>query len=189
MPTGTALHDATHYRATDDRRIMTHRIPLISHPRHVVTAVLVAHDGARWLPTTLQAVKMQRRPVQRFVVVDTGSRDESRTILEHAVGAASIVDAPRDAGFSEAVHLAVAAFATAPPIALPVNGSSVEWLWLLHDDSAPEPRALEALLALADQMPSAAVIGPKLVDWHDPEVLLEVGHAVDRGGHRQTGIE
>lgn len=168
---------------------MTHRIPLISHPRHVVTAVLVAHDGARWLPTTLQAVKTQRRPVQRFVAVDTGSRDDTRTILEHAVGAASIVDAPRDAGFGEAVHLAVAAFATAPPIALPANGSSVEWLWLLHDDSAPEPRALEALLALADQMPSAAVIGPKLVDWHDPEVLLEVGYAVDRGGHRQTGIE
>ena len=29
------------------------------HPRHVVTAVLVAHDGARWLPRTLDALAAQ----------------------------------------------------------------------------------------------------------------------------------
>src|ERR1051326_6006134 len=37
-------------------------------PRHVVAAVLVAHDGARWLPTTLHAVKTQSRPAGRLWV-------------------------------------------------------------------------------------------------------------------------
>ncbi len=63
-------------------------------PRHVVTAVLVAHDGARWLPTTLHAVKTQRRPVQRFVAVDTDSHDDSRELLERTVGASSVIRRP-----------------------------------------------------------------------------------------------
>jgi hypothetical protein len=73
-------------------------------PRHVVTAVLVAHDGARWLPTTLNAVKNSHRPVQRFVAIDTGSVDDTREMLERSVGASSVLTAPRGAGFATAAH-------------------------------------------------------------------------------------
>ena len=129
--------------------------PLV-RPRHVVTAVLVAHDGARWLPTTLHAVKTQRRPVQRFVAVDTGSVDDTRALLERAVGAAAVLRAPRDTGFGAAVRLATAAFEGAPGLASTRSdsGAVVEWIWLLHDDSAPTPAALESMLELADEMPS-----------------------------------
>jgi len=160
-------------------------------PRHVVTAVLVAHDGARWLPTTLHAVKTQRRPVQRFVAVDTGSHDGTRELLERAVGASSVLDAPREMGFGAAVAMATAAFAHAPGLASTRSdsGAVVEWLWLLHDDSAPAPQALEAMLELADEMPSAAVIGAKLLGWDNPRLLLEVGATLDRGGRRETWLE
>jgi GT2 family glycosyltransferase len=160
-------------------------------PRHVVTAVLVAHDGARWLPTTLYAVKTQRRPVQRFVAVDTGSHDDTAELLGRAVGASSVISAPRTTGFSAAAHLAVAAFAGAPGLASTRSdaGAPVEWIWLLHDDSAPSASALEYLLELADEMPSAGVIGPKLLGWADHRVLLEVGVTADRGGRRETGLE
>ncbi|MER6923666.1 hypothetical protein ABT314_32710, partial [Streptomyces spiralis] len=36
-------------------------------PRHVVTAVLVSHDGARWLPDALAGLLGQERPVQYAV--------------------------------------------------------------------------------------------------------------------------
>ena len=160
-------------------------------PRHVVTAVLVAHDGARWLPITLHAVKTQRRPVQRFVAVDTGSHDGTRQLLERAVGAPSVIDAPRDTGFGAAAMMATAAFAHAPglPSARADSGTAVDWVWLLHDDSAPAVSALEAMLELADEMPSAAVIGAKLRGWDNPRVLLEIGATLDRGGRRETGLE
>jgi GT2 family glycosyltransferase len=167
------------------------RLHPLARPRHVVTAVLVAHDGARWLPETLQAIRDQRRGVQRFVAVDTGSRDGTRDLLERAAGAASVLSAPRRTGFGAAVDLAVAAFAHAPDIA-PADspdGVRVEWIWLLHDDSAPEPDALDRMLELADEMPSAGIIGPKLRDWNERRVLLEVGVSVDRGGRRETGLE
>ncbi|MGH8890786.1 MAG: glycosyltransferase [Acidothermaceae bacterium] len=160
-------------------------------PRHVVTAVLVAHDGARWLPATLHAIKTQRRPVQRFVAVDTGSRDETRELLERAAGATSVLAAPRNSGFGAAVQQAVAAFAGAPGLASTRSdsGAPVEWIWLLHDDSAPSSTALELMLELADEMPSAAVIGPKLLGWDNHRVLVEFGVTVDRGGRRETGLE
>jgi len=160
-------------------------------PRHVVTAVLVAHDGARWLPATLHAIKTQRRPVQRFVAVDTGSRDETRELLERAAGASSVLDAPRRSGFGAAAQQAVSAFASAPGLASTRSdgGVPVEWIWLLHDDSAPSSTALELMLELADEVPSAAVIGPKLLGWENHRVLVEVGVTVDRGGRRETGLE
>ena len=43
----------------------------------VVTAVLVSHDGARWLPAVLDGLADQTRPLDHVVAVDTGSTDES----------------------------------------------------------------------------------------------------------------
>jgi GT2 family glycosyltransferase len=45
------------------------------------------------------------------------------------------------------------------------------------------------MLEIADEMPSAGVIGPKLRGWDNHRVLLEVGVTADRGGRRETGLE
>ena len=36
----------------------------------IVTALLVSHDGARWLPAVLAGLSGQTRPVDRVVAVD-----------------------------------------------------------------------------------------------------------------------
>ena len=56
------------------------------HLRHVVTAVVVAHDGARLLPGLLQAVSEQTHSVHRTVGADTGSRDRSGAALTERLG-------------------------------------------------------------------------------------------------------
>jgi GT2 family glycosyltransferase len=58
----------------------------------------------------------------------------------------------------------------------------MDWLWLLHDDCAPEPEALEQLLAEAESRPSASILGPKLVSWTNPDRLSEIGFSIDRTG-------
>ena len=55
-------------------------------PRHVVTAVLVAHDGARWLPKALAGLLAQDRPVQDVIAADTGSADDSARLLAESLG-------------------------------------------------------------------------------------------------------
>src|SRR5207249_1768890 len=64
-----------------------------------------------------------------------------------------------------------------------------EWIWLLHDDSAPAPDALEWLLATANANPPATILGSKLRDWTDRRLLLEAGVAIDWVGRRETGLE
>ncbi|MFF6851216.1 MULTISPECIES: glycosyltransferase family 2 protein [Streptomyces] len=189
-----------------------------AYPRHVVTAVLVAHDGARWLPDALSGLLGQERPVQSVIAADTGSADDSARLLTAALGDERVLHMARRSGFGTAVAEAVRAAPVLGPEELtylkrpsgwdPVNrtwrddaydlpelphGEPVQWLWLLHDDCAPEPDALAELLRVVDAELTAnrepAIVGPKLRGWYDRRQLLEVGVSIARSGRRWTGLE
>ena len=183
-------------------------------PRHVVTAVLVAHDGARWLPKALEGLLAQDRPVQDVIAADTGSADDSARLLAESLGDQRVLHLARRTGFGAAVEEAVRTAAPLTAEQLPYlarrsgwdpvsrswnddaydgpehpHGDPVQWLWLLHDDCEPDPGALAALLRTAESSPSAAIIGPKLRSWYDHRQLLEVGVSIARSGRRWTGLE
>ncbi|WP_067453723.1 glycosyltransferase family 2 protein [Actinomadura macra] len=158
--------------------------------RHVVTAVLVAHDGARWLPETLKALLTQARPVQRLVTVDTGSRDRGPAVLAEVVGTGKVLTLPRTTGYGEAIAEALRQDAASAPVPDDDPGNPrTEWVWLLHDDSVPAHDALAQLLRTAGTDPNLAVLGPKVRDFDDRHILREVGVAMDAAGRRETGID
>ncbi|MFH9673181.1 glycosyltransferase [Streptomyces sp. NPDC017405] len=188
-------------------------------PRHVVTAVLVSHDGARWLPDALAGLLGQERPVQYAVAADTGSADDSAHLLAEALGDASVLHLARRTGFGQAVEEASRTAPVLGPGELPYltrpsgwdpvtrswhddaydlpelpHGEPVQWLWLLHDDCAPEPDALAQLLRVVDNelelgRDDVAVVGPKLRGWYDRRQLLEVGVSIANSGRRWTGLD
>ncbi|SCK49247.1 Glycosyltransferase, GT2 family [Streptomyces sp. WMMB 714] len=183
-------------------------------PRHVVTAVLVSHDGARWLPEALSGLLSQERPVQNVIAADTGSADESARLLTEALGPDSVLHMARRTGFGAAVDEAARTAGEPTPDDLPYlkrpsgwdpvtrtwrddaydmpelpHGEPVQWLWLLHDDCAPEPDALARLLRVVDADTSATVVGPKLRSWYDSRQLLEAGVSIANSGRRWTGVE
>jgi GT2 family glycosyltransferase len=164
-----------------------------------VTVVLVVHDGAEWLPRTLAALAGSLRRPDLVVAVDAGSHDRSPVLLDTAVGLAPgrVVDAvvtgeARD-GFGRSVARGLAA-ADALREEQAAGGQGLgaatgeEWVWLLHDDSAPEPEALDELLSVAVASPTLGVAGCKLVGWDDPTRLVEVGATVSPGGRRLTDV-
>ena len=67
----------------------------------------------------------------------------------------------------------------------PTPGS---WIWLLHDDSAPEPACLAELRAVVANTRTVAMAGPKQVDWEHPEELLEVGLRTTASARRTNDI-
>src|SRR6266568_4291290 len=67
--------------------------------RHRVTAVLVSHNGRRWLPYALAAIDRLALAPQRVIAVDTGSTDGSPVLLASELGAASVLAAPVGTGF------------------------------------------------------------------------------------------
>ncbi|WP_030182481.1 glycosyltransferase family 2 protein [Streptomyces sp. NRRL S-813] len=188
-------------------------------PRHVVTAVLVSHDGARWLPDALAGLLGQERPVQYAVAADTGSADTSAQVLTDALGADRVLHLARRTGFGQAVDEATRTAPLLTPDELPYlkrpsgwdpvtrtwrddaydlpelpHGEPVQWLWLLHDDCAPEPDALAELLRVVDNeyelgRDDVAVVGPKLRGWYDRRQLLEVGVTIANSGRRWTGLD
>ncbi|MFJ8200243.1 glycosyltransferase family 2 protein [Streptomyces sp. NPDC096152] len=188
-------------------------------PRHVVTAVLVAHDGARWLPDALAGLLGQERPVQYVVAADTGSADTSAQLVTDALGDDRVLHLARRTGFGQAVDEANRTAPVLTPDDLPYlkrpsgwdpvtrswrddaydlpdlpHGEPVQWLWLLHDDCAPEPDALAQLLRVVDNeyelgRDDIAVVGPKLRGWYDRRQLLEVGVTIAHSGRRWTGLD
>ncbi|MHA7144042.1 glycosyltransferase [Arthrobacter sp. TmT3-37] len=157
-------------------------------PPHLrVTAVVVAHNGAEYLPRTLEALARQTRPADSCVGVDTGSSDDSASILQLRLPAGSpVVGAPARAGFGAAVRAAVAEI---PAVRDPRAGSGQDWLWLLHDDSAPEPEALAEMLLAVERAPSVTVAGTKQVAWDDRRELVDVGLSISRWAERLTLID
>ncbi len=190
--------------------------PNESYPQHVVTAVIVAHDGASWLPQLADAVLGQTRPVQRVVAVDTGSRDRSGAVLASKFGQPAVFGMDRATGYGTAIARALHHRAANTQVPRPVasgsggfggpgagpggsgggpggqqgqSGDRIEWLWLLHDDCEPAPDALEQLLRGTVETSTAAVLGPKLKDWSNRDVILEAGLTLDTATRRLTGIE
>jgi len=146
--------------------------------KHRVTAVLVSHNGAVWLPEVVAALTSQTRPIDLITAVDTGSQDASTKLLKSA--RIPFISADVETGFGEAVSLAVDKLPKAV---------EHEWIWLIHDDCAPAPTALAELLAAIDDRPQVVMVGPKLLGWHDRTHLLEAGISIAGNGARWTGLE
>ncbi|MET9369758.1 glycosyltransferase [Streptomyces griseoflavus] len=185
----------------------------------MVTAVLVSHDGARWLPDALAGLLGQERPVQFAMGADTGSADDSARLVAEALGDDHVLHLARRTGFGQAVEECNRSAPHLTPDDLPYlkrpsgwdpvtrswrddaydlpdlpHGEPVQWLWLLHDDCAPEPDALAQLLRVVENeyelgRDDVAVVGPKLRGWYDRRQLLEVGVSIADSGRRWTGLD
>lgn len=150
-----------------------------AYSNHHVTAILVVHDGALWLPEVVASLASQSRPIDYTLAVDTGSQDASLKLLANA--RVSSISLPRDTGFGAAVAAGLEA--------TPRREGLTEWVWLIHDDCAPQPGALDALLTAVDNRPQVAIAGPKLRGWYNRTHLLEAGVSIANNGARWTGLE
>ncbi|WP_253908546.1 glycosyltransferase family 2 protein, partial [Arthrobacter sp. H41] len=134
----------------------------------------------------------QTRPADLHVGVDAGPTNELVSMLRlHLPGDSLFAESAARAGFGTAVH--------AGTQQIPRRDDerddgregieSQDWLWLLHEDSAPEPTALEELLAAVERAPSVTVAGAKRVDWEDRKKLEDVGLSVSRWAERLSLID
>ena len=137
-----------------------------------VTAVLVARNGAKYLPATLAALAAQTRRPDRVLAVDAGSSDGSLRLLQDGLLGAMVASARRGSVAQVADQLLGRAPST----------DAGEWYWFLGHDNAPHPRALEALLGAVEVSPSVLVAGPKLMRWDERGVIQGFGEAITTTG-------
>lgn len=98
---------------------------------------------------------------------DASSLRESESVASTVEG---IIEARTTTSFAEAVELA------RPRVQ---EGSAV---WLLAQDTAPHPRALERLTGTLERSPSAAIVAPKLVATDNDREIVSLGVSMTRLG-------
>ena len=155
-----------------------------------VTAVVVTRGDSPFLPATLDAVRAQARTPDEIVVVDVDAPRSTGSTLGLRLDDARFVAAAGARTFGEAVDVALSA-------GIRQGG----WIWLLHDDAAPEAGALAALLRAVEHTRAVAIAGCKQRRWPVADdgtpleltagggLLVEVGHTVSPLGRRMTGID
>jgi GT2 family glycosyltransferase len=145
-----------------------------------VTAILVVRNGEPWLARTLRALARQTRVPDELVLVDCASTDRSAVLLSAAAGARQVT----------APHLALGAAVTAGvEAAAPQADAASDWIWILTADTAPEPDALERLLAAVEVAPSVAIAGPKVVDPDDRALIHSYGESLSTFGSTVKLVE
>lgn len=149
--------------------------------RSTVTAVIVASQGGEWLDETIAGIASQTRRPNAIVAVNNGGAERVGTQLVNAnlggAEASRVIGIPSKLSFGRAV-------AAALTTVLPGENPASEWIWLLTEDSCPEPEALERILSSVQRAQSVAVAGPKLVDWDHPERIIELGQSLTTTGSR-----
>ena len=147
-----------------------------------VTAIVVTHDGVTWLSEVVASLSSQKHKVDQIIAVDNGSIDGSVKLLTNA--GIEVIKKSRRNGFGAAVAAAVAKL---PPADNESNQQ--EWLWILHDDCAPDRYALAKLLEAVVARPQVGIAGPKILGWYDRKHILEAGISITENGTRWTALE
>lgn len=151
-------------------------------PVEDLTVLLLTHPGGPVVLQALDALLQQERRPDRVVVTGLDpADDELRDARAHplvAVHGVELVvrdrlsDPDGEAPWWRVVEDARADLAPRPR----------HWIWILHDDSVPEPDALAELIEATQRSSGVGVVGPKLVRADDPRRLVAVGRQLTRGG-------
>lgn len=159
-------------------------VPASSGPPSVL-AVVVTHNGRTWIRDTLVGLANQTYPLLDVLVVDDASKEHRRPPTLKRIAKRHLrrrrwgyLRTPRALGFGAAANWALSRVRT-----------DADYLLFVHDDAALEPQAVEKMVERLLGEPETAIVGPKIVNWDDPQVLEEVGMAADRFGYPYKGLD
>ena len=134
-----------------------------------VVAVVVANEPGDWFEEALVALGSQDYPNQSVLVMDAGGDADSARRVASVLPDAYLRRVPTRPGFAAAAN----------DVLQTVQGAS--FLVFCHDDVAMEPDAIRLLVEEALRS-NAGIVAPKVVEWDNPDRLLEVGLVVDKTG-------
>jgi GT2 family glycosyltransferase len=141
-----------------------------------VVAVVVARDPGAWFDEAMAALEAQDYPDLSILVIDAASDPEVKPRVARSASGAYVRRVDEDRGFGAAANEVLEV----------VEGAA--FYLFCHDDVALAPDAVRVLVEEAFRS-NAAVVGPKLVDWDDPQRLLQVGQGMDHAGYGVPLVE
>ncbi|NKZ02474.1 glycosyltransferase [Actinomadura latina] len=123
-----------------------------------VTAVVVTHNRRELLTEALAALAAQTRPPDAVIVVDNASTDGTAGLVRERFPGAELLVLGVNTGGAGGFAAGIARALDAPGTGL---------LWLMDDDTVPEPGALAALLDARDRASAEPALIASRVVWTD----------------------
>ncbi|MDO4888439.1 MAG: glycosyltransferase [Actinomycetaceae bacterium] len=148
--------------------------------RENVLAVVVAPESSTRLGRVLEAVASGKRKPGRLIVAVTGSDGEHISSVVEAV-TSDVPTVVQTVGRQANLGAALERIRS-------LDEGDEPWIWLLHDDSAPEPDCLDALVRAGAVSRKIGAIGVKQLDWDSGKRLLEFGIRATRSARRVPEI-
>ena len=135
-----------------------HQPPAAPQDAPRVIAVVVTYNRRELLLESLAAVHAQSRPPDAVIVVDNASTDETPAAVRSRYPAAALAELARNTG-------GAGGFACGIALAL---ADGADLVWLMDDDTVPEPHALRALLEARGRHPGRppALVASRVI-WTD----------------------
>jgi rhamnopyranosyl-N-acetylglucosaminyl-diphospho-decaprenol beta-1,3/1,4-galactofuranosyltransferase len=127
-----------------------------------VWAIVVTHNRKDKLPHCLEALAAQGRRADRVLVVDNASTDGTREMLERGYRDVDLLALQTNEGGAGGFHEGMKH----------AHAEGAEWVWLMDDDTVPQPDALAELLSASelcrtDAEPLEPALLASKVIWRD----------------------
>lgn len=136
----------------------------------LVTAVIVNHNGRRFLPELFETIDAQHFKRFEVLVVDGGSSDDSCAWLQDQKPTVRRIEVPENIGFARAGNLG-----------LREAGSG--YVLLLNTDLHLDPAFIGELFEAIESDPSAVAVASKMRLYEKRELLNGVGGCMNRLGY------
>jgi len=135
----------------------------------LVTVCVVAHNPGAWFDEVLRSLLGQDYPSLDVVVVDAASDESVAPRVHVVIPEATVVPLLANQGFAKNANTILEHPGLGP------------YLLICHDDVALAPDCIRRLVEETVRS-NAGVVGPKLLDWNEPNRILHVGLGADKTG-------
>ena len=128
------------------------------------TVIIPNYNGIRFIKECLESLFAQDVPLSmyRIIVVDNGSTDGSRQLIEDAFPEVSLIALPSNTGFCHAVNVGIEAAQT-------------PYVILLNNDTKVCPGFVGGLVNAMEAKPEAFAVSASMRMWDRPELLDDAG--------------
>lgn len=136
----------------------------MNEEKNKIAVVIPNYNGIRFVEECLTALLHQEEgtPAYGIVVVDNGSGDGSRELVERRFPQVSLISLRENTGFCHAVNVGIRA-------------SDAPYIVLLNNDTKAAPGFLKALYEAAEGRPDAFSVSARMLMWDRPELLDGAG--------------
>lgn len=128
------------------------------------TVIIPNYNGIKFIKECLESLLAQDIPPSEYhiLVVDNGSTDGSRQLIEERFSQVSLIALPSNTGFCHAVNTGIEAAGT-------------PYVILLNNDTKVDSHFVGALCDAMEARPGAFSVSARMLLWDDPGLLDDAG--------------